>query len=539
MRRIRGCVARWRAPAPLHSADVTHDAPLPHERRLAAIADESRTEQVARQHARGKLTARERIALLADKGTFVEIGALAAPEPGPGGKEVPADGIVTGTALVDGRPTVIAATDFTAAGGSNGLLGNEKQRRCLELAANRGIPLVMLLDGGGHRITEGLDSRDFAGGIDIAEVATRLSGWVPVVAAYLGPAYGQPTLSAALADYSVAVRGIARAGMAPPQLVQAATGEDVAEEALFGADAQARFGTVDLVVDDEEDALLALRVYLATVPPNAEAPLPHEVGLTPDPQAAGRLDAVVPADHRAGYDMHDVIAGLVDEDSQVELKAGFARNLITTLATVDGHPIGIIANQPLVLAGSLDADAADKAAHLASLCDAFGIPILVLMDLPGLAVGADAERAGLARSSARLSLALGTATVPTFSVLVRKGYGGGYVLLSGGRSYRPELVLAWPHAKTAVMEPETAIELVFRKELDAAVDQAARAARAGELLALFGDKLDALRGAEGFGFDAIVRPSQTRELLVQTLRSVPRRRLMQSLTPRHHPVQPL
>ncbi|HWI42235.1 MAG TPA: carboxyl transferase domain-containing protein [Nocardioides sp.] len=509
---------------------------LPHEQALRAVLDEGRPEQVAKQHARGKLTARERIALLTDEGSFVEIGALARPEPGPGGKEIPADGIVTGTALIDGRPAVITASDYTAAGGSNGILGNEKARRCIEIAATRGIPLVNLFDGGGHRITEGLDARDFAGGIDIQELGTRLSGWVPVVAAFLGPGYGQPTLSAALADYAVAVRGIATAGMAPPALVKAATGADVDEQALFGADAQASFGTVDLVVDDEEDALLALRVYLATLPPNAEAPLPVERGQKPALEAARRIDDVVPADQRLAYDMHEVIAGLVDEDSQVELKSGFARNVITMIATVDGHPIGIVANQPLVLTGALDAGAADKAAHLVSLCDAFGIPVLVLMDQPGLTVGEAAERSGLARSTGRLSLALGTATVPTFSILVRKGYGGAYVLLGGGRSYRSDVVIAWPHAETGAMSPDSAIDLVFRKDLEAAEDPVARRV---ELLGMFGDRLGALRGAEGFGFDAVVRPSETRDLLLRALATLPRRKLMQAVTPRQHPVQPL
>lgn len=507
-----------------------------HEHARRALLDDARPDAVARQHARGKRTARERIAMLTDAGSFAELGALAQPEPGPDGATIPGDGVVTGTALIDGRPAVVIATDFMAAGGSNGLLGNAKQKRCLELAATRGIPVVMLLDGGGHRIHEGLDARDFAGGFDIQEMTTRLSGWVPLAAALLGPGYGQPTLAAALCDYVVAVRGIATAGMAPPALVRAATGEHADVEALFSADAQAGFGSVDLVVDDEADALLALRIYLATLPPNADAPLPQEAGLRPEPAAARALDTVVPGDLHVGYDMDDVIAGLVDEDSMVELKAGFARNLITTLATIDGHPIGIVANQPLVLAGALDAGAANKAAHLVSLCDAFGLPVLVLMDLPGLAVGTDAEREGLARAGARLSLVLGAATVPTFTVLVRKGYGGGYVIMSGGRTFHPELVLAWPDAETGVMSPDSAIDLVFRRQLEAADDPTAMRE---QLAASFAGRLGAIRGAEGFGFDAVVRPSETRQLLIDALATVPRRKLMQHVTPRVHHVDPL
>ncbi|WP_183093159.1 acyl-CoA carboxylase subunit beta [Nocardioides stalactiti] len=508
-----------------------------HERMLAELGDRARPDAVDKQHARGRMTARERIFALVDPGSFVEIGALGRPAaPGPDGQPILGDGIVTGTALIDTRPAVVIATDFMSAGGSNGVLGNEKQRRCWEIAATRGIPVVMLFDGGGHRIHEGLDARDFAGGFDIQETLTRLSGWVPLVAAILGPGFGQPTLTASLCDYVVAVRGIASVGMAPPALVKAATGEDPDHDRLYSPDAQAGFGTIDLAVDDEEDALLALRVYLATLPPNAEAPLPLEVGLSPDPLAEARLDTVVPADLRLGYDMHEVIAGIVDEHSQVELKSGFAPHMITTLATIDGRPLGILANQPLANAGSLDAHAANKASHLVSLCDAFGLPVLVLMDLPGLSVGSAAERAGLARTTARLSLELGAATVPTFTVLVRKGYGGGYVIMSGGRTFHPEVVLAWPHAETGVMGVESAVDLVYRREVSAAPDPEVRRK---ELIEQFRGQLGAIRGAEGFGFDAVIRPSETRGWIARALATVPRHRQMQTVTPRRHHVAPL
>lgn len=506
---------------------------LPHEVALAEVLDAGRPDQVARQHARGKRTARERIALLADAGTFFEVGALARPEPDP---LLPADGIVVGTADVDGRPVVLMATDFTVAGGSNGELGNEKQRRGWEIAATRGIPVVMLFDGGGHRITEGLDARTFAGGFDIQEMQTRLSGWVPMVAAMLGPGYGQPTLAAALCDYVVGVRGIATIGMAPPALVKAATGEDVAASGINTPDAQASYGTIDLAVDTEDEALAAVRAYLALLPSSCEAPLPRGAALPPEAAAAAGIDAAVPANLRQAYDMDAVIAGLVDAGSRIDLKAGFAPNLVTALAQVDGRPLGIIANQPSVLAGMLDSAAAEKAAHLVSLCDAFGIPVLVLMDLPGLAVGSQAESSGLARRSGRLVAELGAATVPTFTVVVRKGYGGGYVVLSGGRTFHPELVLAWPYAETAVMAVESAVELVYRKEIDAAADPAGRrTALVGE----FRSRLGAVRGAEGFGVDAVVRPSETRAILATTLARLPRRREMLTSTPRRHPVAPL
>lgn len=510
---------------------------LAHEAATQALTDAARPDAVRRQHARGKRTARERIDLLADTGTFREVGALARPEaPGPDGQPILADGIIIGTARIDDRPVVVMATDFTVAGGSNGLIGNEKQRRALEIAATRGHPVVMLFDGGGHRIHEGLDARDFAGGFDIQQMQTRLSGWVPMVAAILGPGYGQPTIAASLCDYVVAVRGISSVGMAPPALVRAATGETTDAEAINGPDAQASFGTIDAAVDTEEEALEALRWYLDLLPSNADADLPLEVAAPPREDAARELDEAVPANLRVAYDMAEVIAGIVDDDSVVELKRAYAPNLLTQLARIEGRPIGIIANQPQSRAGMLDAAAADKAARLVSLCDAFGIPILVLIDLPGLAVGAEAEASGLARSSARLSLELASATVPTFTVVARKGYGGGYVIMSGGRTFHPELVIAWPHAETAVMAVETAVDMVFQRELSAAADPAARRT---ELIEQFRGQLGAVRGAEGFGYDAVIRPSETRAWLADLLPVLPRHRLLDTFTPRRHGVAPL
>ncbi|WP_157951421.1 acyl-CoA carboxylase subunit beta [Rhodococcus opacus] len=508
-----------------------------HEVAERAGSDEGRRDAIARQHSRGRRSARERIDLLVDPGTFCEIGALARPSAdGRDGLPLYADAIVTGVGSVDGRPAVIISTDFTVAGGSNGELGNEKLRRSWEIAATRGIPVIMLFDGGGHRIDEGLDGRDFGGGFDFQQVLARLSGWVPLVAAILGPAYGQPALTASLCDYVVAVRGHAEVGMAPQRVVRAATGEEVQPNGTYSADAQASFGGVDLAVDDETEALLELRLYLATMPSNANASLPSESGLQPEPGAAAVLDSLVPAESRRGYDMQRVIAGIVDRDSQVEFKTAYAQNMITMLATIDGMPIGIVANQPLVRAGMLDAGAARKAARLVSLCDAFALPVLILMDLPGLSVGHEAEASGLASAAAALSLEFGAATVPTFTVLVRKGYGGGYVVQSGGRTNRPELVLAWPTAQTGVMPVESAVDLIFRREISQADDPAALRR---DLVERHSANAGAIRVAEGFGVDAVIRPSETRERLRTVMCTLPRRQLMQNLTPRRHPVAPL
>lgn len=508
-----------------------------HEAAVRAVLDAGRPDAVARQHARGRRTARERIALLVDPDSFTEIGALARPEaPGRDGTPLYADAVVTGVGSVDGRPVVVASTDFTVAGGSNGEVGNEKLRRCWEIAGTRGIPVVMLFDGGGHRLHEGLDARTFGAGFDFQQVLVRLSGWVPLISVIMGPAYGQPTLTAALCDFVVAVRDQAEIGMAPAGLVRTATGEEVDAAGVYGADAQASFGTVDQVADDESEALAMVQLYLATMPSNAEGAVPEEPGLEAEARAAAGLDLVVPAEPRRGYDMHRVIAGIVDEDSEVELKSAHAQNMITVLATVDGLPLGIVANQPSVRAGMLDTGGARKAARLVSLCDAFALPVLVLIDLPGLAVGRDAEASGLANAAAALSLELGSVTVPTFTVLVRKGYGGGFVVQSGGRSNRPELVLAWPDAQAGVMSVESAVDLIYRRELAGSADPEGRRR---DLVARHRETAGAVRMAEGFGVDAVVRPSETRAHLRATMRQLPRRRLVQESTPRRHAVRPL
>ena len=516
---------------------VTYDEPLPHEIALAAVLDEGRPDAVAKQHARGKLTARERITALVDEGTLREIGALTAGT-GPDGRPVPADGVVCGTAAIDERPVAVVASDFTAAGGSSGAVGNAKIERLCTIAATRGIPVVMLMDGGGHRIHEGLDAKEFAIGVDVQHLHTRLSGWVPLVAAILGPGFGAPTLTASLCDYVVAVRGIATLGMAPPPLVKAATGEEL-DESVSGADAQARFGNLDAVLDTEQEAFDAIRLYLDMLPSNAEAALQLRRAEPPVARAAELLDATVSADPRAAYDMYAVLAGLVDEDSEVDLRPAYAPNMVTMLARIEGNPIGIVASQPAVRAGQLDAAACAKASRLVSLCDAYSIPVLTVIDLPGLAVGLEAERSGLGRASIRLAAAYGAATVPLLTVVARKGYGGGYVMLSGGRTFSPELVVGWPHAETAVMAAETAVELVFKRDLEAAASPEERAAKAREIAAAFDDRAGAVRGAEGFGYDAVIRPSETRAWLAELLPQLPRHRLMETLTPRRHGVEPL
>ena len=505
---------------------------------LAAPLDEARPDSVRYQHSRGKLTARERVTLLTDPGSFVEFGALARPaDPGADGMPVHADGILTGTARIDGRPAVVLASDFTAAGGSNGALGNVKMFRCWDIAADHGIPVVMLLEGGGHRIQEGLDSRDFAFGVDSPVRQAQLSGWVPMVAAVLGPGFAGPTLLAGMCDFVVGVDGMSTLGIAPPLLVRHATGEEVDKDELGGAAAQAmRSGLVDLVAANENEAVNAIRAFLSFMPSNASADPPAGVRRDPDYEAAARLDGIVPADLKRPYDTRDVVAGLADCDSIFEVKPTFAENIVTTFARIEGRRVGIIANQPLVRAGALDSDACEKASHFIALCDAFGIALIFLVDVPGFLVGTDAERTNLGRRSAKMLWELGQSTVPRYTVVLRKGYGAAYIAMSGGRSFGPELALAWPTAETAAMAVETAVEIAYRRQLDASAD---RPNAKSDIIDDIRSRLTAERAAHGFGFDAVVRPSGTRAMLAESLQHAPKRRLRRASTPRFRPVSPI
>lgn len=506
---------------------MTHQDPVTLAARITAaydaVSDAARAEQVAKQHARGKLTARERIAYLA-AGGFYEFGALAGPGPAQAGAQplvAPGDGVVTGVGYVDGRPVVIAAFDFTVLGGSNGATGMAKLDRCAQRAATDGIPLIMLMDGGGHRMQEALDSRLAAPGSRLMLRLTDLSGQVPLIAAMMGPGFGAPANIAACCDFVTITRGTGTIGMSSAPLVKAATGEDLTNEEIGGADIQAERGIVDVVGDDEYETLDAIRAYLSYLPPNADAapiiaPGPHEPGDT-----AADLDRLIPPSGRIAYDVLDVIEGLADRDTVFEIKPTHAPNVATVLVRIAGRPMGVIANQPRFHGGALDAAACEKAAHFTAVCDTYGIPLLILIDLPGFLVGQAAEESGLVRRSARLGYELGNATVPRFVIVTRKAYGAAYIVMGGGRSIEADLSLAWPTAEICAIPIESAVDLAFKSVYEAADDPAAHRA---DLITLFRANVDPLLAADGFGIDDVVLPSDTRGLLIEALgRMRPRR----------------
>lgn len=504
-----------------------------------AISDAGRPDAVDKRRNHNQMTARERIAALVDDGSFNEIGALVQPlrdNRFNAGVSAPADGIVTGSATIEGRPVNLAAHDYTVLGGSSGKVGGRKLDMLLQRSAEHGLPLVLLLEGGGHRIQDGMNAAHFAGAGPVFQNIAHLSGWVPVVTAMMGQGFAGPTNYAAMADFVVMVRGMATMGLAGPALVKAGTAEEIDKESLGGAAVQAdRQGIADLAVDSELEALAALRRFLSYLPSNARQPLAfadREAAPGADPE---KLLSLVPADSRRVYDVRKVIAAIADAESLFEVKPGYARNMVTGFARLAGRPVGFVANQPQRMGGIIDSAAAEKAAHFIAMCDAFGLPIVMLIDVPGFSIGPAAERTGLGRRSGRLLFELGIATVPRVSIVLRKGYGGGYYAMGGGRAFEADACFAWPTAEICAMSIEGAVDVAFRREVAAADDpEAARSQMIDRIKADTG----AVNAAADFGVDAIIDPRDTRRLLIDTFeRTAPRRR--SKAPPRFRPISPI
>jgi propionyl-CoA carboxylase beta chain len=505
-----------------------------------ALGDSARSSAIERQHRLGKMSARERVSALVDHGSFHEVGALVQPKRDTFSTEdlqAPADAVLTGYARIDGRPVGLCAFDFTVLGGSNGLIGQHKVERIATHCREHGCALVLLLDGGGHRIQEGLDSRHFAEGARYFQLAADLSGWVPTVAVIMGPGFAGPSNFAALCDLVIMVRETATMGIAGPALVAAATGEVNDKDALGSTEVQAdRNGLADLVAESDAHALELVRRYLEFLPANALGPLPLRAVLQPAREDEERLLNIVPENPRKAYDVRDVVRGISDADSIFEIKPTFAANLVTTFARLGGRAVGIIANQPLHLAGTLDSRACEKGAHFVSVCDAFGLPIIYLIDVPGFLVGKEAEATALARRSGRLIFELGQATVPRISVVMRKGYGLGYVAMCGGRSFDADLCVVWPTAEICAMSVEGAVDVAYAKQVAAAPDPASKRE---ELIQRFRSQLGALHAAAHFGIDDVIDPRETRSVILATLERCPTRKHGRHRSPRLHGISPI
>ncbi len=487
--------------------------------RRAAAFEMGGPARVQRQHDLGKLTVRERLDHFVDAGTFVELGQLAdSMDPGLAEKGyLAADGCVTGIAEVDGRRVAIAAYDFTVMAGSMGMVNETKVARLRDLVLRQRIPLVWLLDSAGARVGSKTGST-FAGAGALFREQVTLSGVVPQVAAMLGHCAAGTAYIPALADFIPMVKGISSMALAGRHLVKAATGEDVTEEEMGGTDVHTKIsGVADLAVDDDIACLDTVKRYLSFFPSNnTEAP-PQGISTDPANRRCEELYGIVPTAPRRAYDIRKVIGVIVDDGDFFEMKPDWARNLVVGLARIEGRSVGIVANQPMVLGGALDVNAADKAARFVWLCDAFGIPLVFLHDVPGFVVGSVVEKQGIIRHGAKMLFAVSEATVPKVGVVLRKSYGAGYFVMNG-LPYEADHLVAWPTAEIAVMGPDGVVNIAFRKVLEEVPEGKERDAKRIELAEVIRANIDPYVAAGHAQVDDIIDPADTRLAIAKGLR---------------------
>jgi acetyl-CoA carboxylase carboxyltransferase component len=469
-----------------------------------------------RQHAKGKLTARERIDLLLDEGSFVEVDALAKHRASGFGMEhtrPDADGVVVGWGSINGRRVVVFAHDARVFGGSLGEVFAAKIQKVMDLARSTGVPVIGLNDGGGARIQEGISALAGFGGIFARNVA--MSGVVPQLSVVLGSCAGGAVYSPALTDFVLTVKDTAHMFITGPDVVAAVTGEQISLDDLGGAAVHAsRSGVASFVADDEPSCLEDVRYLLSFLPSNNNEDPPYFPPTDSSHRSCDALLDIVPVDTRKAYDARDVIEEIVDDGEYLEVHPAWARNVVCCLARLDGYAVGIVANQPSVLAGALDIDASEKAARFVRTCDSFNIPLVTLVDVPGFLPGTAQEHDGIIRRGAKLLYAYCDATVPRVQVIVRKAYGGAYIVMDS-KSIGSDLALAWPSNEIAVMGAEGAANIIFRKELATADDPAARRA---ELVADYTERLvTPYVAAERGMVDDVIDPRDTRKLLIQSL----------------------
>ena len=473
-------------------------------------------EKIDKQHAQDKLTARERIALLVDEGTFTEIGihgGIHFSVRGLEGKDAPADGVVTGYGKIDGRMAAVVAYDFTVMAGSMGMSGEIKVGRMREMALTKRMPMIWLLDSAGARIQEAVGSL-FAGSGYLFQEEVVASGVIPQVAALMGPCAAGTAYIPGLADFVPMVKGRGSMALAGPHLVRAAVGEEISQEDLGGSKVHCRkSGVGDLEVKSDEECIQAIKDYLSFLPShNGEAP---PIKPTDDPIDRGddALLDVLPDSNRQPYDMHEVINRITDDGVFFPMKPQWAKTLITGFARFGGRPAGIVASQPKQLGGILDNDSADKAARFVNLCNAFGVPLVFLMDVPGFMVGSKVEEAGIIRHGAKMLHAVANATVPKITVITRKAYGAGYYVMNG-RAYEPDLIYAWPSAEISVMGAEGAVEIVMRKQVEEADDPAAMKQM---LIENYRKLIDVYIPAKNGMIDDVIDPRETRQAICRGL----------------------
>ena len=475
-------------------------------------------EKIAKQHERGKLTVRERLNLLFDKDTFVELGLLAHQQPVRGGDAdaggTPADGVVTGHGLVDGRQVWVIAYDFTVMAGSMGAVGEQfKAARVRELALRYRKPLVWLLDSAGARIQEAAGST-FAGTGFLFNDQVVMSGVIPQVAAMLGPCSAGTAYIPGLADFVPMVKDTSSMSLGGARLVKAATGEEVTDHDMGGSQVHCyESGVGDNEVAGDRECLEMVRDFLSYLPScNTEQPPYRITEDSPDRSVHG-LEKIVPVNPRAGYDVRRVIRAVFDRDTWFEIKPAWAKNIVIGFARVGGYPVGVVANQPMQKGGVLDSDAADKAARFIRMCDAFNVPLVYLMDVPGFMVGSQVEKEGIIRHGAKMLYATAEATVPKITVIMRKAYGAGYYVMCG-KGYGPDTIVAWPFAEISVMGPEGAVNIIFNKQIEASGDpEAARA----QMIEAIRAQINPYLAAGWAMIDDVIDPSETRRVIIHAI----------------------
>jgi propionyl-CoA carboxylase beta chain len=519
------------------------------ERRLEEAANAGSARAVDKQHARGKKTARERVVELLDEGSFVELDELARHRSVAFGMEHDrpyGDGVVTGYGTVEGRPVCVFAQDFTVMGGSLGQVFGEKIVKVMDLAVKTGCPVVGINDSGGARIQEGVVSLGMYG--EIFRRNVHASGVVPQISLVMGPCAGGAVYSPAITDFTVMVDETSHMFITGPDVIKTVTGEDVSMEELGGARTHnTRSGNAHYLAGDESDAMDFVRSLLSYLPSNNLDEAPPLPGPAPSPEDLEptevdlALDALVPDAASTPYDMRTAVAAVLDDGEFLEVQALFAPNVVVGFGRVEGRPVGVVANQPLQYAGTLDIDASEKAARFVRTCDAFNLPVLTFVDVPGFLPGTDQEWNGIIRRGAKLIYAYAEATVPLVTTITRKAYGGAYDVM-GSKHLGADLNLAWPTAQIAVMGAQGAVNILYRKELAeaAAADDTGSAAEArrAELVQEYEDHLaNPYLAAERGYVDAVIAPHQTRAEIVRALRLLRSKR--ETLPPKKHGNIPL
>ena len=517
--------------------NLTRRSPIEELRlRREAVLQGGGEERVAKLHADGRLTARERVELLLDPGSFQETGVFVehrTTDFGMADRRIPGDGVVAGYGTVNGRLTFVFAQDFTVFGGTLSEENAKKICNVMDQALENGAPVVGLNDSGGARIQEGVQS--LGGYAEIFLRNTLASGVVPQISAIMGPCAGGAVYSPAITDFVLMVKGTSHMFVTGPNVIKTVTNEDVTFEDLGGAMSHnSKSGVAHFAVEDDEACLEAIRRLLSYLPQNNVDDPPRRETSDPPDRMDPRLETIVPLEPNKPYDMKEVIRLVVDDGDLFEVHEHFAPNIVVGFAHLDGRPVGVVGNQPAMLAGVLDIKSSTKAARFVRFCDAFNIPLVTFEDVPGFLPGSEQEWGGIIRHGAKLLYAYCEATVPKLTVVVRKAYGGAYDVMSS-KHIRGDYNVAWPQAELAVMGAEGAVNIVYRKEIESAKDPAAARAR---LIEEYNEKFANPYVAAALGYlDDVIEPRKTRPRLIRALRMLANKR--QSLPPKKHGNIPL